>query len=105
MEFHIARSVRERLGVPELLFSYTGNVVFANVAAARRLALAISSSIPPATGHPQLTPLWALIGVIPLLIAAVVIVCISVSRPADSDLLNLAAPQETIRRAWANLFA
>ena len=43
MEFHIARSVRERLGTDDLLFSYTGNVVFANLAAARKLALAINT--------------------------------------------------------------
>ncbi len=43
MEFHIARSLRERLDVGDLLFSYTGNVVFANVAAARRLALALNT--------------------------------------------------------------
>ncbi len=38
MEFHISRAVRDRLGLDELLFSYTGNVVFANVAASRKLA-------------------------------------------------------------------
>ena len=38
MEFHINRSIRERLGLDDVLFSYTGNVVFANVAASRRLA-------------------------------------------------------------------
>ena len=38
MEFHISRSIRERLGLNEVLFSFTGNVVFANVAAARKLA-------------------------------------------------------------------
>ena len=38
MEFHISRAVRDRLGLDDLLFSYTGNVVFANVAAARKLA-------------------------------------------------------------------
>ncbi len=42
MEFHIARSLREKLGVHDLLFSYTGNVVFANVAASRKLALALN---------------------------------------------------------------
>ena len=44
MEFHIARSLRERLGVSDLLFSYTGNVVFAHVAAARKLALALNQA-------------------------------------------------------------
>ena len=38
MEFHISRSIRERLGLDELLFSYSGNAIFANVAAARKLA-------------------------------------------------------------------
>jgi hypothetical protein len=38
MEFHISRSIRERLDLNEVLFSFTGNVVFANVAAARKLA-------------------------------------------------------------------
>ncbi len=42
MEFHIARSLRDRLEVGDLLFSYTGNVVFANLAASRRLALALN---------------------------------------------------------------
>ena len=44
MEFHIARSLRERLGISDLLFSYTGNVIFANVAAARKLALALNQA-------------------------------------------------------------
>lgn len=38
MEFHISKSIRERLDVDDLLFSYSGNVVFANVAASRKLA-------------------------------------------------------------------
>lgn len=38
MEFHIARAVRDLAGVDEDLFSYTGNVVFANVVASRKLA-------------------------------------------------------------------
>jgi hypothetical protein len=38
MEFHISRAVREKLDVDDLLFSYAGNVIFANVAASRRLA-------------------------------------------------------------------
>jgi glycosidase len=38
MEFHISRAIREKLAVDGLLFSYTGNVVFANVAASRKLA-------------------------------------------------------------------
>jgi len=38
MEFHISRALRERLDLDDLLFSYTGNVVFGNVAASRKLA-------------------------------------------------------------------
>ena len=38
MEFHISRSVRDLTAVDDVLFSYTGNVVFANVAASRKLA-------------------------------------------------------------------
>jgi hypothetical protein len=38
MEFHISRAIREKLKIDGLLFSYTGNVVFANVAASRKLA-------------------------------------------------------------------
>ena len=38
MEFHINRSIRERLELDEVLFSYTGNVVFGNIGASRRLA-------------------------------------------------------------------
>ena len=37
MEFHISRSLREKLDIGDLLFSYTGNVVFGNIAASRRL--------------------------------------------------------------------
>ena len=42
MEFHIARALREKLDLDDVLFSYTGNVVFANVAASRKLALALN---------------------------------------------------------------
>jgi glycosidase len=38
MEFHIARSARERYQFAESLFSSTGNVVFANLAACREFA-------------------------------------------------------------------
>ena len=38
MEFHISRELRDKLELDDLLFSYTGNVVFANVAASRKLA-------------------------------------------------------------------
>ncbi|MGD0796978.1 MAG: alpha-amylase family glycosyl hydrolase [Acidobacteriaceae bacterium] len=48
MEFHISRAVREAAKVDDLLFSYTGNVVFADVAASRRLAIALNESRPNA---------------------------------------------------------
>ncbi|MGA7315137.1 MAG: alpha-amylase family glycosyl hydrolase [Silvibacterium sp.] len=38
MEFHISRAIREKLNTDGLLFSYTGNVIFANLAASRKLA-------------------------------------------------------------------
>jgi len=38
MEFHIARGIRDAASVDGVLFSYTGNVIFADVAASRRLA-------------------------------------------------------------------
>ena len=38
MEFHIARNTRDRYEFPAQLFSFTGNVVFANVTGARQLA-------------------------------------------------------------------
>src|ERR1700733_9756271 len=44
MEFHISRSLRDKLELDDLLFSYTGNVVFGNVAAARKLAKQLNES-------------------------------------------------------------
>jgi hypothetical protein len=44
MEFHISHRVRDEAKVDDLLFSYTGNVVFANVAAARKLAKALNEA-------------------------------------------------------------
>src|SRR5580692_8858305 len=38
MEFHISRAARERYQFAETLFSYNGNVVFANMAACRQFA-------------------------------------------------------------------
>ena len=53
MEFHISRAVRESAKVDETLFAYDGNVVFANVQAARKLAQALNeargSNVDPAT--------------------------------------------------------
>ena len=44
MEFHIARVLRDRYDLKDLLFAYTGNVVFANVAASRRLAQSMNEA-------------------------------------------------------------
>lgn len=44
MEFHIRGDLRDRFDLNDLLFSYTGNVIFANVAASRRLAKALNES-------------------------------------------------------------
>ncbi|GGA53925.1 hypothetical protein GCM10011507_01380 [Edaphobacter acidisoli] len=38
MEFHISRRVREQIDLSDLLFSFSGNVIFANLAASRNLA-------------------------------------------------------------------
>jgi hypothetical protein len=38
MEFHISRDARQRYQFAETLFSYTGNVVFANMGACREFA-------------------------------------------------------------------
>jgi hypothetical protein len=50
MEFHISRALRERLNVEGLLFSYTGNIVFGNVAASRNLAKQLQESRSKETG-------------------------------------------------------
>src|SRR6184192_3990264 len=47
MEFHISRAVREAAQVDDVLFSYNGNVVFANVAASRKLAEALNKARGP----------------------------------------------------------
>jgi hypothetical protein len=52
MEFHIAKSVRQRLELDDLLFSFSGNVVFGNVTAARRLAQGLNE-LPEAKGVPE----------------------------------------------------
>jgi len=44
MEFHISGALREKLEVDDLLFSYTGNIVFGNVAASRNLAKQLQES-------------------------------------------------------------
>jgi len=42
MEFHISRAIREKLDIDDLLSSYTGNIVFTNIAASRKLALQLN---------------------------------------------------------------
>ncbi|HZD50983.1 MAG TPA: alpha-amylase family glycosyl hydrolase, partial [Silvibacterium sp.] len=44
MEFHISRAIRDRLGIDGLLFNYTGNVVFADVTASRKLAARLNEA-------------------------------------------------------------
>ena len=52
MEFHIARSARERYQFPHSLFSTTGNVVFANMAACRAFAHRMNQ-VREADKHPE----------------------------------------------------
>jgi glycosidase len=52
MEFHIARKARERYQFAESLFSYSGNVVFANVAACREFAYRINK-VREVEKHPE----------------------------------------------------
>jgi glycosidase len=52
MEFHIARKARERYQFAESLFSYTGNVVFANLAGAREFAHRMNQ-VRDAEQHPE----------------------------------------------------
>src|SRR5947209_2319105 len=47
IEFHISRAVRQAANVDDQLFSYTGNVVFANVTASRKLAQALNEARGP----------------------------------------------------------
>ncbi|MDR3726041.1 MAG: alpha-amylase family glycosyl hydrolase [Terracidiphilus sp.] len=53
MEFHIVRSARERYQFAESLFSYTGNVVFANLAACREFAHRMNQ-VRDVEKHPEL---------------------------------------------------
>jgi glycosidase len=53
MEFHIARKARDRYQFAESLFSYTGNVVFANVAACRDFAHRMNT-VRDVDKHPEL---------------------------------------------------
>jgi glycosidase len=52
MEFHISRNARQRYQFAESLFSYTGNVVFANMAACRDFAYRMNQ-VRDAENHPD----------------------------------------------------
>jgi glycosidase len=52
MEFHISREVRDRYGFSEILFSFSGNVVFANVSASRQFAHTMNL-VRDAKNHPE----------------------------------------------------
>ena len=52
MEFHISRNARERYKFADTLFSYTGNVVFANMAACREFAHRMNQ-VREAENHPD----------------------------------------------------
>src|ERR1035438_2933320 len=53
MEFHISRQARERYKFAESLFSYSGNVVFANLAACREFAHRMNQ-VRDVEKHPEL---------------------------------------------------
>src|SRR6202161_1170631 len=53
MEFHIARNARARYQFSDTLFSYAGNVVFANMAACRQFAHRMNL-VRDAKNHPEL---------------------------------------------------
>ena len=53
MEFHISRQARDRYQFEETLFSYTGNVVFANIAACRSFAHRMNT-VREVEKHPEL---------------------------------------------------
>ena len=60
MEFHISRAVREATQVDDILFSTTGNVVFANVAASRKLAEALNRARKDGARGPDADPAGAI---------------------------------------------
>jgi glycosidase len=53
-EFHVSREARDRYHFDEELFSWTGNVLFANIAAARRFAARVNEQR-DVENHPELT--------------------------------------------------
>src|SRR5277367_569758 len=55
MEFHISQATRSRYQVEDVLFSYTGNVIFADLAASRALANKINE-VRGAANDPAVNP-------------------------------------------------
>ncbi|WP_353067383.1 alpha-amylase family glycosyl hydrolase [Tunturibacter psychrotolerans] len=60
MEFHISGDLRKKLDLEDLLFSYTGNIVFGNVAASRNLAKQLEELRKQQTGQPGVVNAGAL---------------------------------------------
>jgi Alpha amylase, catalytic domain len=60
MEFHISGDLRKKLDLDDLLFSYTGNIVFGNVAASRNLAKQLEDLRKQQTGQPGVVNAGAL---------------------------------------------
>src|ERR1700761_2248649 len=60
MEFHISGDLRKKLDLDDLLFSYTGNIVFGNVAASRNLAKQLEELRKQQTGQPGVVNAGAL---------------------------------------------
>src|SRR6185312_7678131 len=52
-EFHVSRQARDRYGFDDKLFSFTGNVIFANLAATREFAERMNR-VRNAERHPEL---------------------------------------------------
>lgn len=52
MEFHISRNARDRYKVKEILFSFSGNAIFANLAGSRELAHQMNTQDPSRTVNP-----------------------------------------------------
>jgi glycosidase len=60
MEFHISKAIRDKLDLDDLLFSFSGNVLFANVGAARKLAQRLNEMNGPNPGPEKIVNAGAL---------------------------------------------
>jgi hypothetical protein len=60
MEFHISGDLRKKLDLDDLLFSYTGNIVFGNVAASRNMAKQLEELRKQQSGQPGVVNAGAL---------------------------------------------